>query len=324
MFDVITVGSAAVDLFVKTKSKYRILKTKREHDICYPIGSKILIDELYHGSGGGGTNTAVAFSRLGLRTGWVGTLGKGINSNWLLDELKREKVAFLGSIGEGEIGHSTIIVGVEKDRTILAYKGINDELRPSEVNLNRLKTKWFYISAMLGQSFKTAEKIALYAKNKKIKFAFNPSTYLAQRGLRYLRNIINGCDVLILNKEEAMALTGSMKDINGLLKELQKHAKIVVITNGRKGAYAYNGITKYTVIPKDVKVVETTGAGDSFASGLVAGIIIKKDLEYALKLGAAEANSVIQHIGAKNKLLTLREAEAAVKRGAAKIREGRL
>jgi len=320
MFDIITVGSATVDLFVKTRSKFKILKKKEEHDICYPIGSKILIDELSHSTGGGGTNTAVAFSRLGLKTGWIGKLGTGPNSRFIKEDIQKEKVAFLGHIGKGEAGHSTIIVGLEKDRTILAYKGINDKLKPSEVNLKKLKTKWFYLSSMIGQSFKTSEKVALFAKKNKIKYAFNPSSYLAKRGLKYLRNIVKGCDVLILNKEEAKALTKRNKPINWLLKELQKYSKLVVITDGKKGAYAYNGITKYIVIPKKIKVIETTGAGDSFASGLVAGIIIKKDLEYALKLGAAQANSVIQHIGAKNNLLTRNKANALAKK-AAKIKK---
>jgi len=54
--------------------------------------------------------------------------------------------------------------------------------------------------------------------------------------------------------------------------------------------------------------VETTGAGDSFSSAFLAGIIIKKDIDFALSLGQANAESVIQHIGAKNRLLRLNEA----------------
>ena len=69
MFNIITFGSAVVDVFVNTE-----LPEKQKH-IAYPIGSKILIKDLKFDIGGGGTNTAVAFSRLGLKTGYIGKLG---------------------------------------------------------------------------------------------------------------------------------------------------------------------------------------------------------------------------------------------------------
>jgi len=87
-----------------------------------------------------------------------------------------------------------------------------------------------------------------------------------------------------------------------------------VITDGKKGAHAYNGINTYKITPGKQKIVETTGAGDAFASGVTAGLIIKKDLEYALKLGQAEAENVIMHIGAKENLLTRKDADSWIKR----------
>ncbi len=310
MFDVITVGSATVDVFISSKSKsIEFLHLKKREEMCFPIGAKILIDYMHQDTGGGGTNCAVAFSRLGLKTGWVGKIGTDINSRHVLDQMKKEKVTFLGKVQKGgSTGFSVIITGAGKDRTILAYKGINDTLKASEVNFSKLKTKWFYMGSMLGESFKTAEKIAQFAKKKKTKLAFNPSPYVARMGFKKLKKIIDACHLLVLNKEEAQDIAHSRKDIDFLLKKLQKHVPLVVITDGKRGAYAYNGINKYILKVGVQKIVEATGTGDSFAAGVLAGIILGFDIEKSMRLGYADGVSVLSHVGAKEKLLTRKQA----------------
>src|SRR3989338_6065903 len=136
MYDVITVGSSTVDVFARTRFSeiIKIIDPKGETDLlAFPSGSKILIDELEFTTGGGGTNTAVALSRLG------------------------HKVAFLGKLGKGNAGYSVILDTLEHDRTILTYKGVNDELRHEDVPYKKLKTKWFYFCSMLEESFHTLE-----------------------------------------------------------------------------------------------------------------------------------------------------------------------
>lgn len=308
MYDVITLGSGTVDVFVKTK-KPEIMKHKGHDDVCYAIGEKILVEDLHVDTGGGGTNTAVAFSRLGLKTGWIGEIGTDLHAKTILDEMKREKVDFLGGKGKGMTGYSVILTGLEHDRSILAFKGVNDKLSPCEVPWKKLRTKWFYFSSMLNQSFETLKKTAIFAKKKGIKYAFNPSMYVAKMGVKALKPIIEDCDLLVMNKEEAQALLGRNCGCKELLAGLKKYAKIAVITDGPKTAHAYNGIAHYQLQPPQIKIVETTGAGDAFASGMVAGIIIKKDIEQAMQWGMANSGSVIQHIGAKQNLLTRRQIE---------------
>ena len=124
MFDVITFGSAVVDVFVDTdiaeKGKF----------MCYPVGSKILLKNLKFDIGGGGTNTAVAFSRLGLKTGCICKIGNDNGGEEILKMLKREKVKFLGRIEKGNVsGYSIILDSKQHNRTILTYKGINDKFK---------------------------------------------------------------------------------------------------------------------------------------------------------------------------------------------------
>ena len=95
MFDVITIGSATVDVFAYTESSevIKFVESKTEHDfIAYPGGEKIVIDKLDFKIGGGGTNTAVSFSRLGLNTAYLGKLGNDENGKKVLDLLNDENI----------------------------------------------------------------------------------------------------------------------------------------------------------------------------------------------------------------------------------------
>ena len=323
MYDVITVGSATLDVFAKTKFSelIKIMDSKGETDLlAYPTGSKILIEELEFTTGGGGTNAAVALSRLGHKTAWLGKLGKDENSDYILKKLKEEKVDSLAVRGKAYGGYSIILDSIEHDRTILAYKGANDELDFKEVPLKRLKTRWFYFSSMLDRSFQTLEKLAYYAEKNNIRIAFNASSYLAKKGPNYLKNILKRTDIFILNREEASYLAKG-KDTKELLRKLSLLGpKIVAITDGKNGAFVFDGKRFYTAMPHKVKVVETTGAGDAFASSFLSGLLKKNDIKFALKLAIINAESIIQYHGAKNKLLTYREALKILKKMPVKIR----
>jgi len=321
MFDVITLGSATVDVFISSKSKnVEIMRHAKHEDVCLPIGAKILIDSLHVDTGGGGTNTAAAFSRLGLRTGWIGKLGDDAHGRHILEVLQKENISFLGKQSKGMSGYSVILTGVHNDRTILAFKGINDKLSRDDIAWEQIDAKWLYVSSMLGQSLETAKSVIKHAKKKGMDIAFNPSLYLAQKGVKSLKELIEGITVLICNREEANALIGT-KDLSVdlLHKKLQLYSQYTVITEGAKGASAYDGEKIFTVRPPRAKVVETTGAGDAFASGFVAGLMMSNDLRFALQLGATEANSVIEHIGAKERLLTRSEALSRLKKHPAKV-----
>ncbi len=322
MYDVITIGSASVDAFIGTDSKkFKILHRAMEDDVCLPIGSKILIKKLEYDTGGGGTNSAVAFSRLGFKTGWIGKIGDDANSKYIIDEMQKEKVVFLGKKTTGGTGFSVILIGIQKNRTILAYKGINDSLKWEDIK--NKQARWYYIGSMMGVSFKTAEKLAEHAKKERIPYTFNPSTYLAKKGLTSLKKIIKGCHVLVLNKEEAGFLS-KKRNINSMLKKLKENVGIAVITNGEKGATAYDGQFKYILYPRKTKVVEITGAGDAFASGFTAGYLLRRDISYSLQMGYAEASSVITHLGAKRKLLSRVQAEKIIKQKSCKLVKKRL
>ena len=294
MFDVVTFGSAVVDTFVDTEFN------KKSNSFSYPAGSKILVQNLKSDIGGGATNTAVAFSRLGLKTGCICRIGNDNNGLDILEMFKKEKIKFLGSISQERTGESIILDSKGNGRTVLTFKGPGNSIKSSEIP--KIKTKWLYYSSVLGESFKT--QVAL-AKKSKAKVAFNPSEYIIKA--MDIRPLLKLTEVLILNKEEAQLLCKKYKKGGDLLICLREFGPdIVVVTDKNKLAYAFDGEKRYSIKPNNIKVVERTGAGDAMASGFVAGIIAGKTLQESLRLGLKESESVIRYFGAKNKLLKIK------------------
>jgi ribokinase len=301
MFDVISFGSATMDIFIKVDADILAVKKKNKlkEYIGFPYGSKVLIKNIEHHSGGGGTNTAVSFAQSGLKTAFVGTIGIDHNGFKILNELKNNKIKFIGKT-YGKSGYSVILESI-KDRTILTYKGCNSETPLNDKQLKKLKAKWFYLTSMTDDAFDFSIKFAEHSSKINANLCFNPSSYLARKGLVYLKPILKNTFCLILNREEAQLLTKN-KDIKQNLKLLLKKIKdkgIVIITDGANGAYAIYQNKHYRMLSINKKPRETTGAGDAFGSGFVIGLIKGKSIEDSLKTGLINATYVIQKLGAK-------------------------
>jgi ribokinase len=312
VYDVVTVGSALKDIFVDTG-----LKTMKAHNkrlIAYPVGFKIAVNDIKFSIGGGATNTAVGFSKMGLKTAFLGKIGNDETAKEIIDMLKKEKIDFIGKQENTTTGHSIILDSFHHNRTILTYKGPSDNLKMSDVKLNKIKTKWLYLASSMKQTLETQKKLATYAKKNKIKVAFNPSEYEVKLGLEKLKPILTKTNLLIFNREEAEILTKE-KTIPKIFKKLNGLGiSTIVITNRENEVNAYHMGKTYKVLPKKIKPVEMTGAGDSFACGFLSGMIKTNDVNFALKVGLVNSESVISQYGAKNKLLTWREVLKKVKR----------
>lgn len=305
-FDVVTFGSGVVDVFASTE----IGEKKGKLDL--EVGSKYLIDSLRVEVGGGATNTAVGFSRFGLKTGCVCGVGEDDNSKLILDCLKKEKISFLGKRVAGSgvrkigTGYSMVVDSKKKNRTILTYKGASNEVRFEDIR--KFKSKWIYFTSLLGKSFLAQKKLANKFVASGGKLAFNPSSYfvdLVGSGKYDIKGLLKLCSVLVLNKEEAEVLCKKYKKKGDLLDGLRSLGpKIVVITDKDKKILCCDGDDRYDFMPnKGKKVVERTGAGDAFGAGFVAGLVREYPIQDCLKLAVEESEAVLGYFGAKNNLL---------------------
>ncbi|MEX2367558.1 MAG: carbohydrate kinase family protein, partial [Pseudohongiellaceae bacterium] len=204
-YDIITIGSATVDYFADSDSELISLDTRTSHEslIAFPLGGKILITELNTTTGGGGTNTAVSFSRLGFKTAWLGKLGNDVAADFVRGKLKQENVDFIGK-SEGNTGVSFILNSIRDDRTILTYKGANNNLLPED--MPPIQAPWVYLSSMLEKSL--ASVIGLVKSDDSFKLAFNHSSYQASMGYEKLKPLIDRVSILIMIREEACKFLG--------------------------------------------------------------------------------------------------------------------
>lgn len=302
MGDIIVVGNIGSDLFLDAESP-EVLKGGLP-SICYPVGAKIAVKDISFFTGGGGFNTSATFSKMGLKPMFFGRLTKDEQGKKLLGELKKQKIKFIGSSGNGVGAHSVIIDSVKGHRTILVFKGKDNHIDAKGVK--KYKTKWFYFSSMVGKSLKAQQEIAKHAKKIGAKIAYNTSQYLIKAERKEVLKLTKKVDVLILNKEEAELLAGSKERVAEKLMSLGP--KILCITDGPKGAIAYDGDRIYSIIPHNIRAKEPTGAGDAFGAGFVSALIKKKDIKIALDVGISNAESVISYFGATNKVLRWEEA----------------
>lgn len=295
-FDIVSFGSAIIDTFVETDID------KKTHTFSYPVGSKILIEETRTDVGGGGTNTATAFSRLGLKTGCICKVGNDMQGSEILELLKKDKITHLCKVGKGKTGFSVILDSSGNDRTVLTFKGESNNVVTKDILL--FSTDWLYFSSLLGKSFKTQVWLAKKMSKNGTKVAFNPSEYQIKK--MDIKDLLSITNVLILNKEEAALLSNKYNLTGEPIKSLTKLGpKVVVITDRDKIAYAYDGEKVHSITPHKIKVVERTGAGDAFASGFVAGLIVGYSIDKCLELALKEGESVLQRLGAKRKLLKM-------------------
>lgn len=305
MLDIVSVGNATIDAFISLKGKVR------EGNLVLPVGSKTEVDSIFYSTGGGATNTAVGFRRLGLRTGVLAAIGNDPGGKIVLRELRREKIStrLVTRLPDYNTAYSAILTGFGRDRIILVYGGATRHLgEERQVHWAWLsQTKWMHVSSFHSEP-KILQKVLDFAEKKGINVSFNPGMSEIKLGLKKMMPLLKKVDILLLNRKEAGLLTKE-KQIKKQLQKLQQLVPLVLVTEDKRGAHAFDGTHYYHKPAYKVKIVDTTGAGDAFHSGFVAGIAKGTTVEKAMDYGNANAQSVIMHLGAKNKLLSQPELE---------------
>ena len=309
-FDIVSVGNATIDTFICVNGKVK------KGNLVLPVGSKQEVKSIFYATGGGATNTAVGFKRLGLKTGILAAVGKDPGGKIVLRELRKEGIStrLISRLEDYETAYSAILTGFGHDRIILVYGGATRHLgEERQVHWSWLsKTKWMHVTSFHAKP-EIMKKILGFAEKKGISISFNPGMSEIKLGLKKLKPLLKNVDILLLNKSEAEMLTKE-KNVKKQLQKLQVIIPLVVVTEDKKGAHAFDGTYYYHKPAFKVKIADTTGAGDAFHCGFVSEIVKGRSVESALNVGTANAHSTIMHFGAKNKLLTIHGAREFIEK----------
>lgn len=337
MCDVITIGSATMDVFVQCEDANIVSvqsKDKKSEFMSYPYGAKVEISDFDSQIGGGGVNTAMNFANLGFNTAAIFKIGDDIYSKGILNYFKDKNVDLSNIVQDKKVstGFSIILVSFQGDRTVLAHRGANALIKKHDINFDAIKhAKLLYIAPINGESNKILDDIVKFAAEHNVYVCFNAGSTSIKKGFKYLEKILNFAHIVVLNKEEASMATQIQvrpdtkevkyshekihPDVKAMLKKLKvRDYQIVVITDGGKGAYAYNGKDFYYCPVFEGPVVSTLGAGDAFASTLCASLKrTHHDLGKSLMYASVNSAGVVSEFGATQGLLTFEQIEEKLK-----------
>jgi len=328
MYDVIAIGGATQDIFVET-DEAKILNIETVSDkqsyLCFDYGAKIELDKLAYDIGGGASNAAVNLANLGLQTGIIAKIGNDIISKAVLQRFEEKNVdrSMIIQSKKDQTGFSVILVSYEGDRTVLMHRGANSTINLDEIDWEKVKqSKWVYVASLSGNSNQVLDKFAEFAEKNGINMAFNPGTTQIKRGIEDMKKVLEKAEILILNRTEASIITNISNNppeyptidddnLTEMIEKLkQQGSKIVVITEGKRGAYAFDGKTLYFSPTFPSKVVSTLGAGDAFSSTFVASMIkYDRNIEKALKMASINSAAVVGSFGAQTGLKNFEELE---------------
>lgn len=337
MYDFITIGSATQDVFIQSDVASIVSVNrldKKSEFMSFPYGAKTEISDFSKNLGGGAVNTASNFANLGFKTSTIIKLGCDELNNVIKLKLAKSGIDIMNIIDSTKdlTGFSIILVSFQGDRTVLAHRGANAHVNEKEVNFDAIKnSRWVYVSPLSGESNKILDKIAKFCEENKINLAINAGTTALKKGGKYFSQILKTAQIVMMNKEEASLVTKIEvrpdtkeekfsseiihPDIVSMLKTLKGECDtIVTITDGKNGAYCYDGKKIYICPVYPSVVVSTLGAGDAFASTFVASMDrFNWDIEKSLKYATVNSASVCTHFGAQEGFLTFEEIEEKLK-----------
>lgn len=252
---------------------------------------KVFADEMELGLGGAAGNTAAWSSSLGLDVGFIGAVGK----DWIGDEhIKKAKKFGIDTEGIKEVkGHSGLaaIFSSGQDKRMIKYTGANSEKRIDPEYVRRSR----HIH-MTSNSLKDIRKIIDICESENTTISLDPS------GIEIPKDIEENIDFLIMNQNEANRLANSddnESELENIIDEFGSRNTIIMLNKG--GAIIdLEGEDLTTVSSYDIEAVDTTGAGDSFVSGLLYGVLKNYNPKLMGKIGVACASFCVQEIGARS------------------------
>ena len=311
--DVLTLGNAIVDVLAHTDEAF--LLQKKVHKGAMQLIDEARAEELYGDmgpavivSGGSGANTAAGVASFGVKAGFIGKVKNDETGRLFAHDLKAIDVHYDVTLAEDgpATARSFILVTPDGERTMNTYLGACQNLTPDDVNPETVRASSIvYLEGYLWdppaakEAFRKAVKIAHEAGNK-VALTLSDAFCVDRYRDEFLGLMRDGSlDILFANIHELQSLYGT-SDANSALAALREENVLGAITRSADGALIVSrGETKAVPAFPVERVVDTTGAGDLFASGFLAGLVKNLDLTDCARLGGLAAAEIISHLGAR-------------------------
>lgn len=309
MKKVLGIGNALVDILTRIDND-NILS-----ELGLPKGSMQLVDdktsakvakalEKFENSmapGGSAANTIHGLAKCGVEAGFIGFTGNDKVGQFFDDAMKSVGVKPIMFHGDVPSGIAQAIISPDGERTFATHLGAAILLNDGLLSLDIFKGwDYCYVEGYLIANRPLFKKAIELAKQAGCKVVLDLASYnVVEENRDFLVELLSQIDIVFANEEEAKALTHSTPE--EALEFIAKNCEIAVVKVGSKGSMIKRGGEKVQIACNKVNVIDTTGAGDMYAAGFLAGIIKGYDLKKSGDLGNCLAENVIQNLGAKLK-----------------------
>ena len=302
----VVIGSARIDAFMfipddKADTFCKLDTKKCVVELSY--ASKIGMKRVEFLLGGNGANVAVGTKRMGVESMLIAEVGTGMMGDYTKSELDKEvDTSFVTQADGVPAGFGAVIV-YQGERTILSYYPPVTPKFPQGV----CGAQWAYLTST-GEKFEEYyDDVYEWLDGCKPKLAFNPGGRQIAKGKEWMSKFLGKTELMIANRQETEKIVG-MSDTYGKEKELigemcRLGPRMVVVTDGMDGAYAYDGDKFWHSGVLPIDAIERTGAGDAFSTGLLGALLNGKSLKDALLQGTINSASVIGYVGPEDGLL---------------------
>ena len=312
-FDVLCIGNAIVDVIADTTDAF--LSNQGLHK-----GSMRLIDEaeavrLYDAmgsgreiSGGSAGNTAAGLAALGISSAFIGQVADDQFGQIFRHDIEAQGIAFLVEPrgGVGATARSLILVTPDAQRTMNTFLGAAQRLNKGSVDLAAVADSAIvYLEGYLWDPAEPRAAMeaaieAAHVAGRKVAFTLSDTFCVERHRESFWQLLRDGkIDILFANEAEAASMS-QVNDVEEALPQLATHVQTLVVTRSEDGATAMSGGERADVPAEPIReLVDTTGAGDLFAAGSLAGEARGLGLKASLRLGAIAAAEIIQHYGAR-------------------------
>jgi len=254
-------------------------------------------------SGGSVANSIVGLSQLGDKVGFIGKVSDDEFGIKYEEGLKKEKVEYFYSKKNEELPSGTclILVTPDSERTMCTFLGTAGKINENDVDSDVIKkSEIIFLEGYLwdeGEPKKAFDKAILNAN--KVAMSLSDQFCVDRHKTHFLELVKNKLDITFANEQEMTSLIDA-KNFNEVINFSKQINKLVVVTRGEKGAVAIQGENIFeSEAPKNLKILDLTGAGDLFASGFLHGFINKLSIKESLNKGTEMSAKVIQQIGAR-------------------------
>ncbi|GFP24881.1 ribokinase [Candidatus Hakubella thermalkaliphila] len=247
--------------------------------------------------GGSAANTVVALSGMGFRAGYVGKIGSDSEGEFIwksLDSIDRSRILR----GERSGICLTLLIGKDRDRSMIVFPNVNDTLCWEDLDVEYAKEcDFLHLTSFVGDRPLEAQRRLAAEAGSEVKISFDPGMLYARRGIPALLPILKNTYICFPSEEEVEILSGK-EFWEGSRQLLDLGVQIVVCTMGHKGSYVFTEKEEFwTPAVKIREVVDTTGAGDVFAAGFLAGLLEQKSLRECADLATKWAARSIVGVG---------------------------